>query len=66
VVDSQAWSYRVEEWDPVAAEHELSSVLRLETILESHGIEGWELAGAISSEVGALLIFKRPSPPDIG
>jgi hypothetical protein len=65
VADSQAWSYKVEEWDPVAAEHELSSVLRLETILESHGVEGWELAGAISSEEGALLIFKRPGLPGI-
>ncbi len=65
MVDSQAWSYKVEEWDPVAAEHELSSVLRLETILETQGVEGWELAGAISSQEGALLIFKRPSPANI-
>ncbi len=63
MAESQEWSYKVEEWDPVATEHELSSVLRLETILESQGTEGWELAGAISSEEGALLIFKRPSPP---
>ena len=49
----------------MAAEHELSSVLSLETILESHGVEGWELAGAISIREGALLIFKRPSSPDI-
>ncbi len=64
VADTPEWSYKVEQWDPVAAEHEVSSVLSLETILTAQGVEGWELAGAISTGDGALLVFKRPSPPD--
>ncbi len=66
MTDTPEWSYKVEPWDPVVAGTDVSSVLSLETVLQSKGVDGWELAGAISSEEGALLIFKRLSPPDIG
>ncbi len=58
--DITEWSYKVEPWDPAVAGTEASSVLSLETFLKASGVEGWELAGAISTGDGALLIFKRP------
>ena len=61
MADITEWSYKVKPWDPAVAGTEPSSVLSLETFLKANGVEGWELAGAISTGAGALLIFKRPS-----